>query len=208
MVIAMADSRGRPRSFDSEKALEQALGLFWQRGYLGTSYSDLCAETGLSKPSLYAAYGNKEETFLAALDLYVSCYVKPGVDILETEPNPAAAVRKLLVATVEGLTAEGTPPGCMIATNAACAAAPDVPPTVALALNAAAKTTPDALAARLTKARAARELPPDISISELTAFYDTLITGLSGLAKQGAPRETLMQAVDTAMLIWPQDAPD
>jgi len=201
----MADSRGRPRSFDSEKALEHALGLFWRWGYLGTSYSDLCAETGLSKPSLYAAYGNKEETFLAALDLYFSRYVQPGIDTLESEPNPLEAVRKLLVATVEGLTAKGTPPGCMIATNAACAAAPDVPPAVGIALKAAAKKTPNALAARLTKAKVAGQFPPDTSISALTAFYDTLITGLSGLAKQGAPRKPLMQAVDTAMLIWPSN---
>jgi len=204
----MADSRGRPRSFDSEKALEQALGLFWHRGYLGTSYSDLCAETGLSKPSLYAAYGNKEETFLTALDLYVSRYVLPGIDILESEPNPPEAVRKLLVATVEGLTAKGTPQGCMIATNAACAAAPGVPPAIAIALKAAAKKTPNALATRLTRVQAARQLPPDTNISALTAFYDTLIAGLSGLAKQGTPRKALMQAVDTAMLIWPSNAPD
>ncbi len=203
----MADNRGRPRSFSKEKALEQALGVFWQRGYLGTSYSDLCAETGLSKPSLYAAYGNKEETFLAALDLYVSCYVQPGIDILESEPKLTEAVRRLLVATVKGLTAKGTPPGCMIATNAACAAAPDVPPTVAIALHAAARKTPNALTACLTKAQTIRQLPPDTSICAMTAFFDTLITGLSGLAKQGAPRKTLMQAVDTAMLIWPSNAP-
>jgi AcrR family transcriptional regulator len=208
MEIVMTDGRGRPRSFDSEKALEQALGLFWQQGYLGTSYSDLCAETGLSKPSLYAAYGNKEETFLTALDLYVSRYVLPGIDVLESEPNPREAVRKLLIATVEGLTAKGTPQGCMIASNAACAAAPDVPRVVAIALKAAAKKTPNALAAHLTRAQAARQLPPNTSISALTAFYDTLIAGLSGLAKQGAPRKALMQAVDTAMLIWPSSTPD
>jgi len=51
-------------------------------------------------------------------------------------------------------------------------------------------------------------LPPDISISALTGFYDTLIAGLSGLAKQGAPRKALMQAVDTAMLIRPSNPPD
>jgi len=118
----MTGNRGRPRSFDSEKTLEQTLGLFWHRGYLGTSYTDLCAETGLTKPSLYAAYGNKEKTFLTALDLYVSRYVQPGIDSLDREANAREAIRLLLVATVEGLTAEGTPPGCMIATNAACIA--------------------------------------------------------------------------------------
>jgi len=208
MEIVMADSRGRPRSFDSEKTLEQALGLFWQRGYLGTSYSGLCAKTGLTKPSLYAAYGNKEQTFLTALDLYVSRYVQPGIDSLDRESNAREAIRMLLVATVEGLTAEGTPPGCMIATNAACIGAPDIPQTVVDAIKKAARKTPNAIAARLTKAQEDGQLTPSISVSALTAFYGTLITGLSGLAKQGTPQSELMQAVDMAMLAWPSDITD
>ena len=204
----MTDNRGRPRSFDSEETLEQALGLFRVQGYLGTSYSDLCAETGLTKPSLYAAYGNKEQTFLAALDLYMSRYVQPGIDLMESEPNAAEAVRKLLVATVEGLTVEGTTPGCMIATNAASAAAPDIPKAVATAILDAARKTPEAVATRLTKAKADGQLPRGISVTALTAFCDTLITGLSGLAKQGASRNVLMEAVDTAMLVWSSNAYD
>jgi len=204
----MADSRGRPRSFDKQKTLEQALGLFWQQGYLGTSYSDLCARTGLSKPSLYAAYGNKEQTFLTTLDLYVSLYVQPGIDILGREANAREAIHMLLVATVEGLTAEGTPPGCMIATNAACAGAPGIPQAVGDAIKEAAGKTPGAIAIRLTKAQEDGQLPPDTSVSALTVFYDTLITGLSNLAKQGKSQTELMQGIETAMLIWPSDAPD
>jgi len=204
----MADNRGRPRSFDSEKALEQALGLFWHRGYLGTSYTDLCAETGLTKPSLYAAYGNKEKTFLAALNLYISRYIQPGIDSLDQEPDAREAIRNLLIATVEGLTAEGTPPGCMIATNAACVVASDIPGSVVDGLKVAARMTPIAVAARLTKAQTEGQLPPDTSIAALTAFYDTFITGLSILAKQGTPKTELMQAVDTAMLVWLSDTPN
>lgn len=204
----MTDKRGRPRSFDSEKTLEQALGLFWQQGYLGTSYSDLCAKTGLTKPSLYAAYGNKEQTFLTALDLYVCRYVQPGIDSLDHESNAREAIRMLLVATAEGLTAEGTPPGCMITTNAACVGAPDIPQAVAGAIKEAARKTPNAIAARLTKAQADGQLPPGTSVSTLTAFYDTLITGLSDLAKQSTPQNVLMQAIDMAMLVWPSYAPD
>jgi len=204
----MADNRGRPRSFDSEKTLEQALGLFWQQGYLGTSYSDLCAKTGLSKPSLYAAYGNKERTFLTTLNLYVSRYVQPGIDSLDREANAREAIRLLLVATVEGLTAEGTPPGCMIATNAACIGAPGIPQAVADAIKEAARKTPDAIAIRLTKAQADRQLPPGTSAEALTVFYGTLISGLSGLAKQGTSQSELTQALDMAMLVWPSYALD
>jgi len=204
----MADGRGRPRSFDKEEALEQALGLFWRRGYLGTSYLELCAETGLTKPSLYAAYGNKEETFLAALDLYVSRYVQPGIVSLENAADAREAIRKLLVETVKALTAPDTPPGCMIATNAACVEAPNISQTVAKAIKAAAEKTPRSVAACLTKAKIAGQIPSSANIGALTAFYGTLIAGLSGMAKQGTQLLELMQVVDVAMRVWPSDPPD
>jgi len=208
MEIVMAETRGRPRIFDKVKTLEQALGLFWRRGYIGTSYSDLCAVTGLTKPSLYAAYGNKEETFLAALELYVSRYVQPGITGLESEANIRDAIHKLLVETVNGLTAKGTPPGCMIATNAACMEAPAISRSVADAIKLASRKTPKAIAACLAKAQVAGQIPSNASLSALTAFYGTLITGLSGLAKQGTPRSELMQAVDMAMLAGLSDIAD
>lgn len=201
----MVETRGRPRSFDSAKALEKALGLFWERGYLGTTYADLCQATGLSKPSLYAAFGNKEATFLAALALYGDRYIKPGAALLEMEPDARKAVHGLLTATIDGLTAEGVPLGCMIATNAACSDAPEVPRLIAEAVRTAAAETPLAVAARLRRAAANDDVPPGTDIDALTCFFDTLITGLSGLAKRGVPRQELIGAVETAMRIWPEE---
>lgn len=203
----MADKRGRPRIFDSEKVLKQIRGLFWLQGYLGTSYSDLCSETGLTKPSLYSAYGNKEQTFLAALDLFVSHYVQPGIISLDLEPNAREAIRQLLVATAKALTTRGTPPGCMIATNAACVSAPEIPRSVADGIKAAVRKTPNAVKARLVKAEADGQLPPGTNVDALAAFYATQITGLSGQAKQGASEVELMQSVEMAMLIWPSEPP-
>src|SRR5260370_36266445 len=61
---------GRPREFDADAALEQAMRLFWLKGYLGTSVSDLTEALGISRASLYAAFGSKDELFLAALERY------------------------------------------------------------------------------------------------------------------------------------------
>ena len=199
----MVDRRGRPRSFDIEQALEQALVLFWQRGYLGTSYTDICVSTGLNKPSLYAALGNKEETFISALDMYVVRYVQPGITILESEANAQQALRKLLIATVGGLTAKSTPPGCFIASNASCADTPQVPKVVGAALRTAAAQTRMAINTRLERALCDTQLPPGTDIDALTCFFDTLIAGLSGLAKQGAAKKDLTKAVDVAMQVWP-----
>lgn len=195
-------ARGRPISFDKNDTLETALHLFWKAGYLGTSYTDLCAATGLTKPSLYGAYGNKETTFLAALHLYVERFIRPGVDMLAQEAVPREAISKLLLATVEGLTADGTPPGCMIAANIACLGSPDIPVSVADALGDALKKTPTAILQCLSRA-APKELPPHSSPPSLALYFEAVISGLSGLARQGSARQELVDIVEIAMSIWP-----
>ena len=66
---------GRHREFDVDKALDAALGVFWSKGYEGTSYSDLTKATGVERPALYSAFGNKEALFLRALDRYYAHYL-------------------------------------------------------------------------------------------------------------------------------------
>ena len=61
---------GRPRTFDMDQALDQALQVFWEKGYAGTSIADLTEAMGVNPPSLYAAFGNKEKLFKKALDRY------------------------------------------------------------------------------------------------------------------------------------------
>ncbi|MGB3277697.1 MAG: TetR/AcrR family transcriptional regulator [Pseudorhodobacter sp.] len=199
-------ARGRPLSFDKANMLEKTLHTFWQSGYLGTSYTDICMATGLSKPSLYAAFGNKEEMFLAALELYLDRHVRPAVVALANEADPREGIRKLLVGTADGLTSEGTPLGCMIASNIACAVAPEIPQPVADTLRKAARETPDAIRRRL-QAASPQELPSGASPASLALFFEALISGLSGLARQGSSRADLLVVVDVAMLCWPCHPP-
>jgi len=194
-------ARGRPVSFDKRETLETTLNVFWQSGYLGASYTDLCAATGLTKPSLYGAYGNKEEMFQAALDMYLERFVRPGLTLLAQEPDPREGLQKLLIATVDGLTANGTPPGCMIAANIACVGAADIPGPVSNALGNAVKETPNAILRRLSDAEAG-ELPLGISPVSLALYFEAVISGLSGLARQGASREDLLAIVETSILFW------
>src|SRR5260370_18212884 len=85
-------TKGRPREFDADEALERALELFWRQGYEGTSLGELTAAMGINPPSLYAAFGNKESLFRKALDRYVGAgmpFLPPPLE----EPTPRPALR-------------------------------------------------------------------------------------------------------------------
>src|SRR5579862_7020387 len=103
---------GRPRAFDLEKALDRAMQVFWRKGYLGTSLSDLTEAMGINRPSLYAAFGNKESLFRKALEHYSkgpSAYLNDAL----REPNARAVVERLLRGVVDLLTNPHTPTTCM-----------------------------------------------------------------------------------------------
>src|SRR5882724_13552824 len=117
---------GRPRSFDPNKALDRAMRLFWRKGYEGTSLSDLTKAMGISRPSLYAAFGDKEALFRKALERYAegpACHVRESVN----EATARKVVARLFADTIELIAGTRKPRGCFLVQSAlACgeAAAP------------------------------------------------------------------------------------
>lgn len=194
-------ARGRPTSFDKDKVMIQILNLFRKSGYLGASYTDLCQTTGLTKPSLYAAYGNKEDMFLKALNLYLEQTIQPSLIPLDQNISAPEAIEKVLEATVLSLTQEEAPHGCLIATNAALIHASGFPATITEALQSAAAQTPCAICERLSQAPQ-DEQPKGIAQEDIVTYFSVVIAGLSSLAGQGFPREDLMQATKVAMRIF------
>src|SRR5262245_6911630 len=107
--------RGRPREFDAALALDKALLVFWEKGYRGTSLDDLTDAMQINRPSLYAAFGDKEQLFLSAVDRYRDKYIVPQVKKLFAEKTLRKALSEFLRGIAGVVTSESTPPGCLIA---------------------------------------------------------------------------------------------
>ncbi|UBU08430.1 TetR/AcrR family transcriptional regulator [Nonomuraea gerenzanensis] len=112
---------GRPRAFDKDQALERALLLFWSRGYGATSVQDLVDALALERGSLYGAFGDKRQFYLAAVQLYWDTYERRLLTALETGPV-LPALREVLTHPArahEYASDVGVPQGCMIGNTTA-----------------------------------------------------------------------------------------
>src|SRR5438067_3605898 len=108
---------GRPRSFDIDKALDRALQVFWHKGYEGTTLSNLTQAMGINRPSLYAAFGDKETLFRKALDRYNT---GPGAYVIEAlnEPTGRRVIERLLRGAADSLVCPRNPRGCLMVQGA------------------------------------------------------------------------------------------
>src|SRR5882762_7096049 len=108
---------GRPRAFDLDQALDRALKVFWRKGYEGASLPDLTKAMGINRPSLYAAFGNKEALFRKAIDRYVEGPASHIAEALE-EPTALAVVGRLLRGSIDLITDSRNPHGCFMVQSA------------------------------------------------------------------------------------------
>ena len=194
-------SRGRPRSFDRDQALCAALRVFRERGYEGTSMADLQkALGGLSPPSIYAAFGSKEELFKEAASLYTSQGRARLARLLEDAPTTRAAIEAMLRASVLTMTEPDEPRGClMVQGGLACSPSSEA---VQRFLHEHRLETHRAITKRLKAGVAAGDVPARADISAIASFYTTLIHGIAVQAKDGSSRASLLATVDFAMAAW------
>lgn len=192
-------ARGRPRAFDKEEALGRALEVFWRQGYEGTSLSDLTAALGINRPSLYAAFGNKEELFRKAVERYSS---GPAGYVGEALAAPTAreVAEALLLGTVKMLTDPEIPSGCFLVQAALCSS-----PEAACVRDALAESRNRGLAAireRFVRAAAEGDLPAGVKPADLARFIATVMHGLSVQAAGGATRAELKRVAEMALRAW------
>lgn len=193
----------RPRKIDADAALEAALGVFWRKGYEGTSYADLVAATRVERPALYAAFGNKQALFLRALERYGASYGSYVWEALGEQTSRQVALR-VLEGAAELSTRFEDRTGCL-GINGALAGSDDAE-TVQRALvewRAAGET---ALRERFERAKREGDLPADADCAALAAYVLAVAHGMAVQAKAGFSRERLMSVVRQAMATWPGPA--
>jgi len=203
VVIVTRQTRapiGRPRGFDADEALERALLVFWERGYEGAGLAELTEAMGITRTSMYAAFGNKEQLFRKALDLYTEGPASYGLRAL-AEPTAEAVVRAFLHGTVEATTRPGCPAGCLGVQGSLAAGDAGEPARVALAewRRAAGKH----LEKRLRRAVAEGDLAPGTDAGRLARYVMTVSFGIAVQAAGGVGRDDLQEVVDLALAAWP-----
>ncbi|MFD8986136.1 TetR/AcrR family transcriptional regulator [Streptomyces sp. NPDC059564] len=195
---------GRPREFDLDERLDRAMRVFWQHGYEGAGLADLTAAMGISRPSLYAAYGNKEALFRKAVDRYADGPARHLAEAL-LEPTARAAAEHLLRGAVDVTTAPENPSaGCLVVQGALATGEQSEPPRRELAARRLAGEL--RLRERFDRARAEGELPPGTDTADLARYITTVSYGISVQAASGATRAELHRTVDLTLRSWPADA--
>lgn len=195
-------TRGRPRAFDRDAALDAAMRLFWRKGFAATSISDLTDAMGIGSPSLYAAFRSKEELYAEALRRFADEAASMIWSAFDRAGSARAAMESLLLAAAAEFPATpGKPAGCMVTLSAAgaegCAALGDL-------VSGGRREGLHRFEARLARAVQDGELRPGTDVPAMSRFYQAVQHGMALQARDGASRAELESVARAAMAAWPQ----
>lgn len=195
--------RGRPLGFNHEQALESALQVFWSHGYEGASVMELADALGIKKPSMYAAFGNKEELFRKVVARY-----RAGPVAFVREAMNAGTARQVaeefLTNAAEFLTSKCNSRGCLIIQGAlSCGKDSE---HIRQELISHRNNYESLLTQRFEKAKTQGDLPQNVISSDLAKYVATIHQGMSVQATSGASKEELLSVIKLALMNWPTKA--
>jgi AcrR family transcriptional regulator len=198
-LLSCSATKGRPREFDTDEALTAALMVFWRKGYEGASMADLTEAMGITKPSLYAAFGNKEALFKKALDLYERDKLAYMSEALEA-PTAREVADRLMRGALEMQCSECEPRGCLgVISSVGCAEEASIREDIM----ARRASSHQAMLERFERAKAEGDLPAHVDVEGLAAFLIAIFQGMAVQASAGASRAQLEALVATSMAMWP-----
>jgi TetR/AcrR family transcriptional regulator, transcriptional repressor for nem operon len=202
-ISAMTDQtltqlpRGRPRSFDTEAAVERAMGVFWSRGYHATALPDLLRATKLSRGSLYAAFGDKHALFLRALDRYIADALARTDIELGPRHAPVDGLRVFLAGYVDRTSDAKGRRGCLLVATAMELAGRDA--EVDRRIGSFFKAMEARVAAALSRAKAAGQLADCVEPASAARILVCFVEGLRVIGKTAPTRTTTQATVDTLL---------
>jgi TetR/AcrR family transcriptional regulator, copper-responsive repressor len=193
---------GRQRRFDKEQALQTAMEVFWKSGYAGTSLADLTQALGINKPSLYAAFGNKEQLFISALKHYAVQHGAPHAEALFTPNKPLRERVEAYLMSVAKMGCNVNNPGGCFFTSSICESGNDGLPEQALKLIAELnKMVKQMLVDFFQAEKQQGNLPITATPEGLALFILAVTNGMAVLAKHGAPIEDLEKLIAQAVSV-------
>jgi AcrR family transcriptional regulator len=192
--------RGRPREFSVDEALAQALRVFWTKGYEGASMTDLTEAMGITRPSLYAAFGNKEELFKKTLDLYERdklAYVRAALEA----PTARGVAERFLQGALEMQTTGSDPRGCLgVISSTACGSEAESIRAEVIQRRASSDA---AMRERFRRAKAEGDFPDHVDPDAIVSYLGAVVQGLCIQAGNGASADELRRLVETTLNLWP-----
>ncbi|MDA9530060.1 MULTISPECIES: TetR/AcrR family transcriptional regulator [unclassified Bradyrhizobium] len=187
---------GRPREFDAEMALDQAMEVFWRHGYEGATIAQLTEAMGINPPSLYACFGNKEGLLKAALDRYTKLR-NIWMEEVVAAPTARAVAERMLMGIADKQTDPANPPGCLLVQGGiACGTGSE---NVPFELATRRAQNEDQLRDRFIRAKAEGDLKPTSDPAALARYVSAVSVGMGVMASSGADREALRQVASVAV---------
>jgi AcrR family transcriptional regulator len=192
---------GRPRAFDPDTVLERAMHVFWAKGYEGASLSDLTRAMRINRPSLYAAFGNKEELFRKVLDRYVNGPLAYFGKALAA-PKARDVIEQIFSGAARMASDPRLPAGCLMVQGAlACG---DAAGSVRKEAAVRRATSEVALRRRLQRAMREGDLPKNAHPAELARYVMTVLQGMAVQGADGASPDQLRRVAQVALRAWPK----
>ena len=194
---------GRPRNFDRDDAVEQAMQLFWQHGYDSTSLALLKAQLGggISAPSFYAAFGSKEALFDECVQRYLETFAQVTQCLWDENLPPRQAIETALRQSARMQCEDGHPKGCMVTLGVMSAPSPENVRVVEALTQSRARTRAGILAC-VKRGMSSGELPANTVAPALATVFDSFLQGISILARDDTSIEVIDAAITQVLMTW------
>ena len=196
---------GRKRTFEKDEALDKAMRVFWENGYSGTSLTDLTTELGINKPSLYAAFGNKEKLFEASIERYMTEYGMPRLQNLDANSDASVKekLKKYLYSVIELQTEKESPAGCFFVKSQCESGSVGFPEEMTTLLDKMNGMNEEMINQFFESEIAKGHFPNNADPKEMSGFLLSVLFGLAVQARSGKTKEELQEIADYTINTFP-----